>query len=67
MPKKLFTKIYPELSASKGKTDQDQEDMEEALKVCWAAIRKARFDVLYLSYYYRIKTVIAADRWQTKY
>jgi hypothetical protein len=30
--KKLLTEIYPELSVSKGKTKQDQEDIKEVLK-----------------------------------
>jgi hypothetical protein len=59
--------MYPKLLVSKGKTEQDWEDIEEALKVYWAAIPKARFDALYQSYYHRIEAVIAADGWQTKY
>jgi hypothetical protein len=62
MLKKLLTVIYPELLVSKGKTDQDQEDIEKALKVYYATIPKACFDIIYLSYYYRIKAVIAVDR-----
>jgi transposase len=65
--KKLLIEMYPELSASFGKSDQDREDMEEALKECWAAIPKETFDKLYISMGHRIEACIAADGWHTKY
>jgi hypothetical protein len=65
--KKLLMEMYPELSARTGKTDQDREDMEEALKVYWAAIPKDTFNSLYKSYSNRIEACIAADGWHTKY
>jgi ribosomal protein L20A (L18A) len=59
--------IYPELSAGFGKSEQDREDMEEALKVCWAAIPKETFDKLYQSMGNRIEACIAVNGWHTKY
>jgi hypothetical protein len=65
--KKLLTEMYLELSASKAKGKDDIEAMEEALKVCWAAIPKERFDALYISYHRRIEACITAKGWHTKY
>lgn len=65
--KQMMVEIYPELSACKGKSEQDRENIGDALKACWAAIPKARFDALYQTMSHRIEACIAADGWQTKY
>jgi hypothetical protein len=65
--KKLLIEMYPELSASYGKSEQDREDMEEALKVYWATIPKETFNKLYTSIGRRIEACIVASGWHTKY
>jgi hypothetical protein len=59
--------MYLELSVSYRKSEQDREDMEEALKVYWAAILKETFNKLYISMGRRIEACIAASGWHIKY
>jgi transposase len=62
--KRMLTEHYPHLD---GTSADDIEEMEEALKDCWARISKETFDRLYESMPRRVAACIKARGWYTKY
>jgi hypothetical protein len=55
--KRIPTEDYPHLD---GAGEDDIEEMQEALKVCWARIPKETFDMLYESMPRRVEACIKA-------
>jgi hypothetical protein len=60
----MVTEDYPHLS---GAGEDDIQELEEALKDCWARIPKETFDTLYESMPRRVEAYIKAQGWHTKY
>jgi hypothetical protein len=59
----MFSKVW----AVKEKTEQDQKNIEEALKKAWLALFDELFEKLVHSMPRRINACILAKRWHTKY
>jgi hypothetical protein len=62
--KRMLEDEYPHLD---GAGEDDIEEMQEALKDCWARIPKESFDRLYESMPMRVEAGIKARGWHTKY
>jgi hypothetical protein len=62
--KRMLHDDYPHLD---GTGEDDIEEMQEALKDCWARIPKETFDKLYESMPRRVAACIKARGWHTKY
>jgi hypothetical protein len=65
--KTKVAEMFPEVWAAKGKTEQDRENMEEALKKAWLALPDELFEELVQSMPRRINACILAKGWHTKY
>ena len=59
--------MFPEVINAKGESEEDQKNLEEALKAAWLAIPDSFFDVLVESMPARIQACIEAKGWHTKY
>ena len=65
--KKMLVEQYPELSNASGKSEEDIQAMQEALKDCWDQLPGETFDALYQSMPNRVEACIQAGGWHTKY
>jgi hypothetical protein len=59
--------MFSEVWAAKEKTEQDQENIKEALKKAWLALPDKLFEELVQSMLRRINACILAKRWHIKY
>lgn len=64
--KKMLVDQYPQLSESKGESEDDVKALEEALKDCWDQLPGETFDALYQSMPDRVEACIQANGWHTK-
>ena len=65
--KEVVMEYFPEVWDAKGESEEELHKMEEALKQAWLMIPTSFFESLIESMERRIKTVITADGWHTKY
>jgi hypothetical protein len=57
----MLVEQYPELSASRGKSEDDIHALQEALKNCWDQLPGETFNALYQSMPSRVAAYIKAD------
>jgi hypothetical protein len=60
-------KMFPEVMANSGTTEEDIKQLEEALKAAWNALPDSLFESLVQSMPRRIAACIEAKGWHTKY
>jgi DDE superfamily endonuclease len=65
--KEVVMEHFPEVWDTKGESEEELRKMEEVLKQAWLIIPTSFFKSLIESMERRIKAVIAADSWHTKY
>ena len=65
--KDKLSKNYPDLHLMKGSKDVVKKKIEEAITHCWELLDSKVFDTLAGSMVDRVKAIIEADGWYTKY
>jgi transposase len=65
--KKMVQKMFPDLMAGTGESEEDRKRLEEALKAAWDALPDDFFESLVASMPDRIQACIDANGWHTKY
>jgi hypothetical protein len=59
--------MFPEVAADKSKSEHARQRLESCLQAAWDTLDQDLFDKLSASINARIKAVIAAKGWHTKY
>ncbi|RPB06205.1 hypothetical protein L873DRAFT_31200 [Choiromyces venosus 120613-1] len=65
--KNLLQKFYPELYKFKGPVEVVKKQIEDAIIHCWELLSPEIFEQLAETMVHRVKAVIEADGWYTKY
>jgi transposase len=65
--KRKVVELHPELEFATGKSEVDLEALEKALIEAWNALPTSLFESLVCSMPRRIRAVIKAKGWHTKY
>ena len=63
----MVLRLHPELDLCTGKTEEDIQNLENALVEAWNALPNSLFESLGRSMERRVAAVIAAKGWHTKY